>query len=89
MKGYEGGIAVFIFKILVGLSVHLRAKAALASGKYYPVGLVVERRLSGTTEAVWTLSGRDKYLSSKGKERRSPDFILWLVSILRESSNTL
>jgi hypothetical protein len=62
-----GRIAAFIFKILVGLSVHLRAPATLASGKYYPVDVVVERRLSWSTDGVWTLSGRDKYVASAGK----------------------
>jgi hypothetical protein len=40
MKG--GGIAAFIFNILAGLSGQLRAPAALATGKYSPVGLAVE-----------------------------------------------
>jgi hypothetical protein len=43
MKRYEVGIAVFIFNILVGLSGQLRAPANFASGKYFPVGLTVER----------------------------------------------
>ena len=46
MKGY-GGIAVFIFNTLVGLSGQLRTAAAIAPGKYSPVGLDVERWLSG------------------------------------------
>jgi hypothetical protein len=53
MKGYEGGIAVFNFNILVGLSGKIRAPANLAPGKYSPVALAVERRLSGFTESVW------------------------------------
>jgi hypothetical protein len=62
MKGYEGGIAEFIFNIFAGLSGQLRAPAALATGKYSPVSLAVERWLSGSTQAVWTLSRRDTYV---------------------------
>ena len=60
MKGYEGGIAVFIFNILVRLSGQLRAPAFLVLGKYSPVVLAGERWLSGFTEAVSRLSRRDK-----------------------------
>jgi hypothetical protein len=63
-KGYEGGVAVFIFKILVVLNGQLRAPAALSIGNYSPVGLAVERRISGSTETVWTLSRIDKYVAS-------------------------
>ena len=35
------GIAVFIFNILVGLSGQIRAPAAIATGKYYAVDLVL------------------------------------------------
>jgi hypothetical protein len=59
-----GGYSRFIFNILAGLSGQLRAPAALATGKYSPVGLVVERGLSESTEGVWTFSIRDKYLAS-------------------------
>jgi hypothetical protein len=62
-----GGIVGFIFNILAGLSGQLRATADLATGKYSPVGLAVERRLSGSTElpserfkeeiSVWLLLG--------------------------------
>ena len=36
----------------------LQAPAALDNGKYSPVCLAVERWLSGSLEAVWTISGR-------------------------------
>jgi hypothetical protein len=62
MRG--GGIAVFIFNILAGLCGQLHVPAALATGKVYPVGLAVERRIIGSGEWVWTLSGRGKYLAS-------------------------
>ena len=58
-----GGIAVFSFNILVGLSGQLCAPATLATEKCCPVGLAVERWLSGSTEAVWTLSRSDEYLA--------------------------
>ena len=35
------------------------APAALANGKYSPVSLAVDRWLSGSLEAVWTISGKD------------------------------
>ena len=70
IKGY-GGIAVFIFNILDVLSGQLRAPAALATGKYPPVGLAVERGLHGSIEAVWTCSRRDILLLT-GIEGRSP-----------------
>ena len=50
VKGYEGGIAAFIFNILVGLSGQHRAPAVLYLGKYSPVCLVVESCLSGSTD---------------------------------------
>ena len=58
MKGYGGGIAVFIFNILVGLRGQLRASAAVATGKYSPVDLAIERWLRGSTEAAWRSPGR-------------------------------
>ena len=58
MKRYGGGIAVFIFNILVGLRGQLRAPATLATGKYSLVVLAIESWLSGSTEAVWTSSRR-------------------------------
>jgi uncharacterized membrane protein YuzA (DUF378 family) len=61
MKGYEGGIGLFIFNIIAGLSGQLRAPATLATRKYSPVGLAVDKWLSGPTEAVWAQSTRDKY----------------------------
>jgi hypothetical protein len=64
MKRYEGGIVVFIFKILVVLNGQLRAPAALSTGNYSPVDLAVERRISGSTETVWTLSRIEKYVAS-------------------------
>jgi hypothetical protein len=68
----KGGINVFIFNILVGLSDQLRAPATLATGKYSPVGLAIERRLSGSPEAVWRLSSRDKYVASARKRTTFP-----------------
>jgi hypothetical protein len=59
-----GGRAVFVFKILVVLSSQFRAPTALSIGNYSPVGLAVERRINGFTEAVWTLSRRDKCVAS-------------------------
>ena len=56
------GIAAFIFNILAELSGQLRA----------PVDLALERRLSGSTEAVWTFSRRDKYLASARSRRTMP-----------------
>ena len=50
MMGYEGGIAVFILNILVGLSGQLRAPAVLYLGKYSPICLLVESCLSGSTD---------------------------------------
>ena len=35
------------------------APAPLANGKYSPVSLAVERWLSGSLEAVWSISGRN------------------------------
>ena len=64
MKGYEGGIVVFIFNIFVGLSVQLRAPATLDTRKYSSVGLVVGSWISGSTQAVWTLPRTGKYLPS-------------------------
>jgi hypothetical protein len=72
MNGYERGIAVFIFKILVVLSGQLRAPTALSTGIYSPIDLAVERLISGFTEAVWTLSGRDKYVASARNRRTIP-----------------
>ena len=63
MKGYEGGIALFIFNILVGLSGQLRAPPTLVNGKYSPVGLAVERRLCVCPQAVWMFSRRNKYVA--------------------------
>ena len=63
IEGYEGGLAVFIFKILVGLSVQLRALAFLASGKYSPVGLAVERPINVCPPAVWIFSRRNKFVA--------------------------
>jgi hypothetical protein len=62
MKGYEGGIAVFIFILLVGLSSQIRPPSNLDTGKYSPVALAVERWLSVSTESVWAFCGRDKYI---------------------------
>jgi len=59
-----GEIVVYIFNISFGLSGQLPAPAPLAAGKYSPVGLNVEMWLSGSTEAVWTFSKRDKYPTS-------------------------
>ena len=73
MKGYEGEIAVFIFKILVGLSGQLRAPANLATRKYSPVSLAVERRLSGSPEAVWTICRRDKYVAPNRNRTTVPE----------------
>jgi hypothetical protein len=67
-----GGIAVFIFNILAELSGQLRAPITFASGKYSPVGLVVERWLSGPTEAVWTLSRRNKYFACARNRKTIP-----------------
>jgi hypothetical protein len=43
---WVGGKTVFIVNIFAGLSGQLRASAALATRKYYPVGLAFERQLS-------------------------------------------
>jgi hypothetical protein len=51
-----------MFNTLTGLSGQLRAPAGLATGKYSPVCLTVERWQGASTETVWTLSVRDKYL---------------------------
>jgi len=56
------GIPVFICNIFGGLSGQLCSPAALANGKYSPLGLAVERQIRGSTDAVWKLCGRDKYL---------------------------
>jgi hypothetical protein len=58
------GIPVFICNIFGGLSGQLCSPAALAIGKYSPLGLADERQIRGSTDAVWTLSGRDNYLAS-------------------------
>jgi hypothetical protein len=72
-----GGMAVFI-DIFAGLSGQLRAPAALATGKYSPVGLAVERRLRTSTVAVWTVSLRDKYLASAKNRTTIPrTFFPW------------
>ena len=73
MKGYEGGIAVFIFNILVGLSGQLRAPATLATGKYSPVGLAVEGRLCVCPQAVWMFSRRNKYVASARNRTTIPE----------------
>ena len=70
--GYMRGIAPFIFYILVVLSVQLRAPANLATEKYSPVALAVERRLSGSTEAVWMFCERDKNHASTKNRKTIP-----------------
>jgi hypothetical protein len=72
MKRCERGTAVFIFKILVVLSGQLRTPTALSTGKYSPVDLAVERRISVFTEAVWTLLRRDKYVASARNRKTIP-----------------
>jgi hypothetical protein len=84
-----GGVAVFIFNILVGLSGQLRAPAALATGKYSPVDLSCERRLCGFTGESGRFPEEVNMLLLTGNKRRSPDFIPWLVCILRLSCHTL
>jgi hypothetical protein len=71
MKG-KRGTAVFIFKILVGLRVHLRAPKTLATGKYSVVGLAIETWLRRSREEVWAFSGREKYVASARNRKTIP-----------------
>jgi hypothetical protein len=41
LKGCEGGIAVFVFNFLIGVSGQFRAPSILPTGKYSPGGLAV------------------------------------------------
>jgi len=84
MKGCEGGIAVFIFNILVSLSGQLCVRAVLYNGKYSPVGLAVEKWLGGCPEAVSAIFGKDKYVCCFCQESNDdPTGIMrWQITIL-------
>jgi hypothetical protein len=57
--------------------------AALATGKYFPVGLAVGRWLSASTEAVWTLFV-ERYISCSCQESSDEplDITQWLITVL-------